>query len=258
MIPFSGVFYMSEFWYSVMSLTEKYGWYYQGFRLFGTGHLCFLAGAVAVWVLCSLLYKRFSQKGRSIMLRALALFIVLYEAATLTAYAVTDQWTNGVLPLHLCSINIFVCTFYAFFPNKLTADFLYGVCLPGALFALVVPSWNTLPLWNFFCIHSFILHIVLVMFPILLIVGGHRPRVGSLWKLFLILVVLCVPISYLNAKLNTNFFFISGTSDNALLNVLRDNLPDYRIGLLLVISAVWIIMFTPWAVAEKLKKPAKL
>lgn len=246
---------MSEFWYSTMSLVEKYGWDHQGFKLFGTGHICFLAGAVIVWILGSLLYKRLSQKGRSIMLRSLALFILLYEAATLTAYAVTDQWRNSVLPLHLCSINIFVCTLYAFLPRRLIADFLYGVCLPGALFALAVPSWNTLPLWNFFNIHSQVLHIILVLFPILLLVGGHRPRVGNLWKIFLVLLVLCVPISYLNAKLRTNFFFISGTSDNALLNALRDNLPDYRIGLLLIIAAVWLLMFTPWAVVDRRKKP---
>ncbi len=235
-----------------MSMLEKYGWDHCGLPLFGGGHIFWLAAAFVSVLLCSILYKRLGEKGRRRFLVILALFIVVYEAATMLSYALTDQWTNGVLPLHLCSINIFVCTFYAFFPNKLTADFLYGVCLPGALFALFVPSWNALPMWNFFNIHSFILHIVLVMFPILLIVGGERPKAKNLPLIFLILLCLCVPIFFLNEKLGTNFFFISGDSDNALLMTLGKVFPDYRIGLCLLAFLVWLVLFLPWETVRRL------
>lgn len=242
---------MSEFWYSLMSMLRKYGYDYEAFSLFGSVHIFWLSLALVSCVLCSVIYRKLSEKGRKGFLVTLSLFILIYEVATQSAYALTDQWTNGVLPLHLCSINIFVCTFYAFFPNKLTGEFLYAVCLPGALFALVVPSWTALPMWNFFHIHSQILHIVLVMFPILLIVGGLRPQIKNLWKIFLIMLCMCAPIYFLNERLRTNFFFISGDDDNALLSALGRIFPDYRIGLLLVVAVVWFIMFMPWELSKK-------
>lgn len=244
---------MSEFWYSLMSMLKKYGWDYKGFPLFGPAHIAWLSAAVLSVVCFAVIYRKLGKKGRQRMLIALSLFILVYEGATLLTYALTDQWTNGVLPLHLCSINIFVCTFYAFFPNKLTADFLYGVCLPGALFALVVPSWDALPAWNFFNIHSQLLHIVLVMFPILLLAGGLKPDVKNLWKLFLIVLSMCIPLYFLNDKLGTNFFFISGDADNALLVAMGRLFPDYRIGLVLIVAVVWMVMFLPWIPAKRPK-----
>ncbi len=240
-----------------MSMLDKYGYDYQAFPLFGFVHLFWLALSIISLTACAFVYKRLGEKGRKRILVSLSLFILLYEAVTQLSYALTDQWTNGVLPLHLCSINIFVCTLYAFFPKRLIGEFLYAVCLPGALFALIVPSWTPLPPLNFFHIHSQILHIILVMFPTLLIVGGLRPQVKNLWKIFLTLLFLCVPIFFLNQRLGTNFFFISGDDDNTLLASLGDIFPDYRIGLLLVVAAVWFIMYLPWEISNKLKSPNK-
>ncbi len=188
------------------------------------------------------------------MITSLAIFIFVYELAMNIAYLLTDQWTFGVLPLHLCGINIFVSLFYAFKPSKLIADFLYGVCLPGALFALLTPSWTALPILNFFHIHSEIVHIVLVMIPVLLLAGGLRPDVKNLWKLFLMVLALCIPIYFLNLKLGTNFFFVHDDDGNALLVALGNIFPDYRIGLLALIAVLWLILFLPWSVAGKLKK----
>ncbi len=245
---------MSEFWYSLNTMLDEKGSDYQSFKLFGAVHLTWLAIAVVLCVGGVFLYKRLNEKGKRIMLISLAMFVFVYEIAMNIAYLATDQWTYGVLPLHLCGINIFVLLFYAFKPNKLTADFLYAVCLPGALFALITPSWTALPMWNFFHIHSELMHMVLVMVPILLLSDGLKPDVKNLWKLFLMVLAVCVPIYFLNFKLGTNFFFVHDDDGNALLVALGNIFPDYRIGLIALIAVLWLVMFLPWTVAEKLKK----
>lgn len=245
---------MSEFWYSINTMAAEKGSGYQSFKLFGPVHLFWLALAVVSCVGTAFIYRKLSEKGKRNLLITLAVFITLYEIAMNIAYIVTDQWTYGVLPLHLCGINIFVCLFYALKPNKLTADFLYAVCLPGALFALITPSWTSLPMWNFFHIHSEILHIILVMFPILLLADGLKPDVKNLWKLFLMVLAVCIPIYFLNFKLGTNFFFVHDDDGNALLVALGNMFPDYRLGLLALIAVLWLVMFLPWTAAKKLKK----
>lgn len=244
---------MSEFWYSIMTMLGEKGADYQSFHLFGTVHLTWLAIAAVAWIFSSILYKKLDEKGKRIMLISLAAFIVLYEIVMNIVYIATNQWTYGVLPLHLCGINIFVCAFYALKPNKLTADFLYGICLPGALFALATPSWTALPMWNFFHIHSEILHIILVMFPLLLLVDGFKPNAKNLWKLFLILIGMCVPLFFLNMKLGTNFFFVNNDDNNALLVAFGNIFPDYRIGLVLTLAVLWLAMFLPWAIIGRAK-----
>ncbi len=245
---------MSEFWYSVNTMISERGSDYQSFSLFGPIHFTWLAIAAVLCTCGILVYRKLGEKNKRIMLISLAVFVFVYEIAMNIAYLATGQWSFGVLPLHLCGINIFVLLFYAFKPNELTAQFLYAVCLPGALFALITPSWTALPMWNFFHIHSELMHMVLVMFPLLLLSDGLRPRVKDLWKLFLIVLAVCIPIYFLNFKLGTNFFFVHNDDGNALLVALGNIFPDYRLGLLALIAVLWLIMFLPWEIARWIKK----
>ncbi len=245
---------MSEFWYSSRTMLAEKGGSFQSFSLFGPVHLTWLAIAVVIWTGGALLFRSLDKKGRRNMLLSLALFAFIYEIIINIAYIATGQWYYGVLPLHLCGINIFVILFYSLKPCGIIAEFLYAVCLPGALAALLTPSWTALPMLNFFHIHSEILHIVLVLFPILLLVDGLRPNVRNLWKLFLMVLALCTPIYFLNFRLGTNFFFVHNDDGNALLVALGKIFPDYRLGLFALIAVLWLIMFLPWTVAAKLKK----
>lgn len=149
---------------------------------------------------------------------------------------------------------MFVCLFYLFKPSKLVSEHLYAICLPGAFFALLTPSWQVRPITNFFHIHSEILHILLVLFPILLIADGFRPNFRRLWKIALIALGLCVPIYIINITLHTNFFFINGTDGVGTFEMLGSIFPDYRIGLGLLTVVIWVVLYTPWIIWEKCRK----
>ena len=47
---------------------------------------------------------------------------------------------------------------------------LYTLCLPGAAAALLFPEWSAYPQWNFMNLNSFLVHGLLILFPILQLV----------------------------------------------------------------------------------------
>ena len=90
-----------------------------GFALFGPTHLVWLAFFLVFTVVCCLVYHslRSTQKDKMrLVFAALLLADELFKYIILT---VGDRWLPDYLPLHLCSVNIFLLAILAVRPNKL-------------------------------------------------------------------------------------------------------------------------------------------
>lgn len=244
---------LSEFWYTVYSMQEKYGEDYQSFTLFGPTHLFWLFLTLCICVICSLRYRKFSEKGRLRFLRVLMALLITEELTRQLTTFITDQWQPEMLPLHMCSINIFVCLWYVIHPNNLAGNILYALCLPGAAIALLSPTWLALPINNIFHICSEVLHILLVLFPITLLVGGFRPNPRMLPKVFLCLLGACAVIYPLNKALGTNFFFLNDPNGNIITKVCSSVFGEhfYIIGMGIILAVMWVVLYLPWWLKDR-------
>ncbi len=206
-----------------------------------------------------LLFKKLDESGRRRFFIVLAVLMILDELWKHIGCLATGQWNPDYLPLHLCSINLFVCSWYAIKPNKIAAEVLYATCLPGAIIALLMPTWNVLPHWNFMSLHSTSVHIMLVLFPLALLFGGLRPDIKNLPKVTAVLLCEVVPVYFFNKIADTNFFFLNGTENNPLLKLLAGIFGEelYIIGLVILLAVVWAAMYLPWYFIDK-KKTAKV
>ena len=94
--------------------------------------------------LCSKYRKsNFQERGR--LRKIIAGLIIADELFKMIGLTIGGNYTFDYLPLHLCSINILIIAWHSFGPSKLIDNFLYLVCIPGALAALLFPSWHSLP-----------------------------------------------------------------------------------------------------------------
>ena len=128
-----------------------------------------------IWLILAIflfIYKKSDANKRDKIRKLFALLIILDEIFKQYGLIAHGNWTVNYLPLHLCSINIFIIAYHVFKPNKTIDNFLYAICIPGALAAILAPTWTKLPLFNFMHIHSFTVHIELAAYPIILAVGG--------------------------------------------------------------------------------------
>lgn len=161
------------------------------------------------------------------------------------------------LPLHLCSINIFLIALHAWKPSRLLDNFLYFICIPAATAALLFPTWTSLPAANFMFWHSTSVHILLAAYPIILFSGGDiRPSVRYMGKCFLLLLAMAVPIYCVNLLLDTNFMFLMYAPDGNPLAWFRDHVGYHWIGFPVLLVAVFALMDVP--IMLKKRKEDKL
>ena len=159
------------------------------------------------------------------------------------------------LPLHLCSINIFVIAFHAIKPTKTVGNYLYTVCIPGAMAALLFPTWNALPGANYMLIHSFTVHILLALYPIVLTVAGEiKPELKELPKALLLLTGLAALALICNLLMNANFMFLMYAEPGNPLYLFKEMWGSHLLGFPVIIAGVLLVMHTPWLIAQRIKK----
>lgn len=195
---------MQYFWDTVETVQDGIG-----FSYFEWPHLVWLAVFVLVVAVLSFVYRRLGSTGRQRMRWAMAAGLVLNELFKLVGLFIGGTWLPKYLPLHICSINIFLIALHSVRPSQLLNNYLYAVGIPTAIIALLVPSWNELPQCNFMNIHSFTVHIQLAAYPLVLTLGGDiRPQLRYLWKDLLFAVGMAIPVYGINLLLETNFMFL--------------------------------------------------
>lgn len=225
-----------------------------GFSHYDAMHLTWLAVGIIVTVLNCLWYRRLSPGGKDTWKKVVASLIVLDEIFKMVMLFIGGRYDVSYLPFHLCSINIFIIAIHAWKPTKLLSGFLYTVCIPGAIAALLFPTWSSLPLGNFMHWHSFTVHILLTMYPIVLAFDGElAPSVKQLHKYLLLLVAMAIPIYVINLLLDTNFMFLMSADEGNPLYLFEQLWGSHLLGFPVLILAVLIVMYVPLVIMRKAK-----
>lgn len=244
---------MDYFWETLETIPAGLGFaHYDGL------HLGWLTAAAAVIIACSLIYRKLGPSGRSAFQKAIAVLLIADELFKLIPAVIMGKFVPGMLPLHLCSINLFLIAYHAVKPNRMIDSFLYTVCIPGALAALLFPSWTNLPGANYMCIHSFTVHILLVLYPVMLTVGGEiRPRLRVVPQCLLLLLGLAALALVLNLWWGTNFMFLMFAEPGNPLYWFETAWGSHLLGFPVIIGAVIIVMYAPWEIVQKIKEARK-
>lgn len=217
-----------------------------GFSHFGALHLIWLFAGALLIVLNCLWYRRMHVAQKKVWQRVVAVLILLDELFKMAMLTIGDRYNFTYLPLHLCSINIFVIAVHAWKPSDLVSGFLYTVCVPGAISALLFPTWTSLPLLNFMHLHSFTIHILLAMYPIVMVVSGDwKPYLRRLPRYFLLLVAMAIPVCVINLILDTNFMFLMEAEEGNPLYYFESLWGNHLWGFPVLISVVLVVMYIP-------------
>ena len=225
----------------------------EGFGLFSAVHGIYLAAAALSALLLCLFYRRSGAERRRrlrLMLASSALALELLRAVLLM---ISGNYTIGRLPLHLCAIAVYLSFFHALRGGRLTGQFLYAFCMPGALAALLFPDWSYYPGLHFMTVCSFALHI-LVFCTILMQVAGRdiRPDIKSLPQCLGIMLAIGIPVYVFDILTNTNYLFLNWPSPGSPLELFAFlGRPGYLLGYIPLIAGVWLILYLPFVMKNK-------
>lgn len=225
-----------------------------GFKLYDSTHLAWLGIFVLLCVLSVTVYQKLNVKHRNIMRIGIAVTVITLETIKNCVAAAIGDFGIGHLPFHLCGINVLLVTFCIFKRNKTVESFLYYIGIPGALLALLTPDWTNMPCLNFFHIHSFIIHMFLVLYPLVLVASGDlKPDLKSMPKCILLLIGFSIPALILNIIFDTNFMFLMNTAGIGFLQIFKDIFGAHQWAFPILLPIVMMIMALPIIIVNKIK-----
>lgn len=225
-----------------------------GFSLFDGTHLAWLLGtAVCAAVLC-LIHRRLTEKGRRVMQRTVGLTLMGIYAVKQLILVMLGEYSIGYLPLHLCGMSVYIETIDSLFPTKFSRELCYALSMPGAAIGMLYANWTAYPVFSLIHITSFVLHGIMVIYPLLALTSGdHRPSLRRMPWCFGFLLAVSIPVYFFNRHFGTNYMFLSRPSPGSPLEWFEALLgnPGYLLGFAVMIAIVWLIMYLPFALTEK-------
>ena len=103
-------------------------------------------------------------------------------------------------------------------------------------------------------LHSFTVHILLAVYPIMLLSAGDIvPDVKQVHKYLLLLVGMAIPIYGINLLLDTNFMFLMSADAGNPLYIFEQLWGNHLYGYPILIAAVLIVMYVPVIIVQKIK-----
>ncbi len=208
---------MEYFWTHKDNMPEGHG-----YGQFSFSHFMWIAACALFTAFVTFIYRRALPGQRITILRTLSFTLIASEIIKMIVLARSDIRFSDYLPLELCSFagySIFLDSLFpgnAFFPQMLLTLFM-----PAALMAILFPTTSTLPSFNFFTIHQFLYHALIVAYVIARFACGEiLITYPEVWGSILKVLVLVAFIYVVDRAFKKNFMFLVDPYGNPLLDTI--------------------------------------
>jgi hypothetical integral membrane protein (TIGR02206 family) len=235
---------------------QYFAYDYQGapFVLFGTWHLAALLVIVLV-NLALLGFRKTSDKTRTTVRWSMAIILWLDEASWHIWNLYWGHWTVDQLPLHICSLLIWLTGFMLIFKVYRIYEFAYFIGIGGALQALLTPDAGIYGFPHYRIFQTMISHGLLVTSAVYMTtVEGFRPTWKSFWRVVIGLNVYAPLIYPLNLVLGTGFLYINSQPPTASLLDALPRWPYYLICMELLGLIIFLLLSLPFIIRDRRAK----
>jgi hypothetical integral membrane protein (TIGR02206 family) len=174
-------------------------------RVLGLGHIAWLIGIAAIAAFLTK-YCRQHQTGQRAIRWVLGSALASEE---LFRYAHDGIHFPNKLPIHLCTLALWMAVVACFTLTPIAVEFAYFVGLPGSALALLTPDLRAA--WNSYdSIRYFFEHGCLVITIIVLVFGKMVPlRSGAAFRGHNMWFVYGVSLLIFNRAFGTNYMYLS-------------------------------------------------
>jgi hypothetical integral membrane protein (TIGR02206 family) len=229
------------------------------FVLFGTAHLVALAIIVLVNLSLILIRRNPSQKLRTILRYSIGIELVVVETSWHLWNYFTGQWTiQTMLPLHLCSMFVWLSAYMMFTRNTKIYPIAYLLGIGGATQALLTPDagiygFPHFRFWQVMLSHGGIVLAAMYM----TLMENKRPYFKDIGRIFLYGNGAMIIIGLINWALGSNYMFIAHKPETASVIDLFPPWPWYIIFIELMGLAVSLILYAPFGIGDLIRKLRK-
>ena len=210
---------MKYFWTHRDNIPEGYG-----YGQFTRKHFFLIAVTLLFIVGITCLYKNVEYAQRLIILRSIGATLLIIDVIKLIVMSVTDVRVSDYLPLELCSFAAYAIVCDSISPaNDFFPEMLLTLFMPAALMAIMVPTTQPLPVFNFYTIHQFLFHGLIVGYVIARFAAGEIPiTFAGVWRSIPRIFILIVIIYIFDCIFKKNYIFLRDPYGNPLLQIIWD------------------------------------
>ena len=208
------------------------------FEFLGAAHLIAIGILVALnfWLAT---FKNASEQTKSRIRWTLAIILWGNEIAWHVWNVSAGQWSIQTrLPLHLCSILVWLGALMLVTKNYTIYEFTYFLGIAGAFQAVMTPDLGIYGFPHFRFFQTFISHGLIITSAIYMtVVEGFRPTWKSLLRVAIGINLYMIPVYFFNDAIGSNYLMINGKPETASL---LDMLPPWPI-YILYMEAIGVI-----------------
>jgi len=225
------------------------------FVLFGAAHI----GALLIIFLLNIYLLRYRGKDEAVRSKVrwtMAIVLWANEASYHLWNIAYGKWSiQEHLPLHACSVLIWLAGFMLIKKNYRVYEFAYLMGIGGALQALLTPDVGVYGFPHFRFFQTFISHGLLVTSAIYMTtVEGMRPTWKSVWRVALITNIYMIVIFGINTLIGCNYMFVA---NKPVMTTDLDALPEWPVYILYMEAlgvVMYLLLYLPFAVRDWLAK----
>jgi hypothetical integral membrane protein (TIGR02206 family) len=232
----------------------SYDYHGAPFALFGTWHLV----GLLIIVLINLAmpgFRRTSVKTRTIIRWSMAIILWLDEASWHIWNLYWGHWTVDQLPLHICSVMVWLTGFMLIFKVYRIYEFAYFIGIAGAMQALLTPDAGIYGFPHYRIFQTMISHGLLITSAVYMTtVEGFRPTWKSFWRVVVGLNIYAALIYPINLLLGTDFLYINRKPLTASLLDALPRWPYYLIYMELLGLVIFLLLYLPFIIRDRRAK----
>jgi hypothetical integral membrane protein (TIGR02206 family) len=222
------------------------------FILFSPVHLAALAAIVLVNLLLLRLRDPRAEIGRHRFRYGLAIILIVNEAMWHIWNLAVGKWdVQTMLPLHLCSVFVFLSAIMLVKRNYRIYEFAYLIGIAGAIQPLFTPDLGAYGFPHFRYWQTFISHGGIVTAAIYMtVVEGYRPYWRSIGKVIVWTNVYMLFVGIVNALIGSNYLFIAHKPETASLLDALGPWPWYLLAIEAIGLVVFLLLYLPFAIRD--------
>jgi hypothetical integral membrane protein (TIGR02206 family) len=228
------------------------GWDGVTFSLFESAHLVILLIIVVVnvWMLR---FRNAPEPTRKAVRWTMAIVLWVNEAAWHVWNLYLGTWAiQTMLPLHICSVLIWLSGFMLIFKNYQIYEFVYFLGIGAGLQALLTPDVGIYNFPHFRFLQAFIGHGMMVTSGIYMTtVEGFRPTWKSLLRVVVISNIYMVIIFFVNTSIGSNYLMVNGKPPLASILDLLPEWPWYLIHVEIIGIITCLLLYLPFIIKDR-------
>jgi hypothetical integral membrane protein (TIGR02206 family) len=222
------------------------------FQLFGPAHF----GALGALLILNLFLLRFKSASEHIKRTARWILLGVMWGAEIAWHlwnVSNGLWTiQTVLPLHLCSVLIWLTGVLLITKNQYLYEFAYFLGIGGAIQYLATPDLGIYGFPHFRFFQTFTTHGLLLTCPIYMtVVEGMRPTWTSLFRVAVGINLYMIPVYFVNSAIGSNYLMINAKPATPSLLDLLPEWPYYIIHMELIGLVTCLLLYLPFIVRDR-------